>query len=41
MEDKLLNVYEVMELTGVKKNKAYELIKVCNEEIKSKGFLRI
>lgn len=39
MEDRLLSVNDVMELTGVKKNKAYQLIKACNDEIAEKGYL--
>jgi len=41
MEDKLLNVNDVMELTGVKKNKAYDLIKLCNDEIKNKDYITL
>jgi hypothetical protein len=41
MERKILNYKDVMELLKCKKNKAYEIIKVLNIELKNQGFLTI
>lgn len=39
MEMKLLTVKEVMEITGFKQSKCYQIIQKLNEELEKKGFI--
>ncbi len=41
MDRLYLNVSDVMELLGVSKSKAYQIIKDLNKEMMSKGYLTV
>ncbi len=41
MTDYFITVKEVQELLHIKEGKAYQLIRMCNNELKAKGFITV
>lgn len=41
MEKQVYNVHDIQELLSVSESKAYQYIKIMNEELQKKGFLTV
>lgn len=39
MEDRIINVKDVCEICKCQKNKAYEIIKLCNRQLEKQGYI--